>query len=105
IVADRETLTSPDGIPRAYTSARLKTQGLFTHAYGRFEGRIQIPYGQGLWPAFWLLGADIAPVGCPPGGEIDIRENIGREPGTVHGSVHAPRGGSDVGSATGSFDL
>jgi beta-glucanase (GH16 family) len=105
IVADRETLTGPDGIPRAYTSARLKTQGLFTHAYGRFEGRIQIPYGQGLWPAFWLLGADIAAVGWPTCGEIDIMENIGREPGTVHGSVHAPRGGSDVGSATGSFDL
>jgi beta-glucanase (GH16 family) len=105
IVADRETLAGPDGIPRSYTSARLKTQGLFTHGYGRFEGRMQVPYGQGLWPAFWLLGADISTVGWPACGEIDIMENIGREPGTVHGSLHAPRGASDVGSATGSFAL
>jgi beta-glucanase (GH16 family) len=104
IVAEREAFTGPDRIARPYTSARLKTQGLFAQAYGRFEGRMQIPFGQGLWPAFWLLGADITTVGWPACGEIDIMENIGREPGTVHGSLHGPKGG-DVGSATGSFAL
>jgi len=104
IVAEREAFTGPDGIARSYTSARLKTQGLFAKANGRFEGRMQIPFGQGLWPAFWLLGADISTVGWPTCGEIDIMENIGREPGTVYGSLHAPRG-ADVGSATASFAL
>jgi beta-glucanase (GH16 family) len=105
IVANRETFTGPDGIQRPYTSARLKTQGIFSHGYGRFEGRMQIPHGQGLWPAFWLLGADIATVGWPACGEIDIMENIGREPQTVHGSLHAPRGATGPGSATSSFAL
>jgi beta-glucanase (GH16 family) len=105
IVASRETFTGPDGIPRAYTSARLKTQGLFAQAYGRFEGRMQIPFGQGLWPAFWMLGADITTVGWPACGEIDIMENIGREPSTVHGSLHAPQTPSGTGSATSSSML
>ena len=105
IVANRETFTGPDGIERLYTSARLKTQGLFAHGYGRFEGRIQIPYGQGVWPAFWLLGANISTVGWPACGEIDIMENIGREPSTVHGSLHAPQGATGHGSTTGAFTL
>jgi beta-glucanase (GH16 family) len=71
-----------------YTSTRLKTQGLFAHAYGRFEARIRIPRGQGVWPAFWMLGADIESVGWPDDGEIDIMENIGREPAIVHGTLH-----------------
>ncbi|HEV2474338.1 MAG TPA: glycoside hydrolase family 16 protein [Chthonomonadales bacterium] len=75
---------------RDYTSARLKTQGLFSHGYGRFEARIKIPYGQGIWPAFWLLGDNIGSVGWPRCGEMDIMENIGKEPDKVHGSVHGP---------------
>lgn len=75
---------------RAYTSARLKTQGLATWVYGRIEARIQIPRGQGLWPAFWMLGDNIPQVGWPGCGEIDIMENIGKEPATVHGTVHGP---------------
>ncbi len=105
IAANHETFTGPDGIQRLYTSARLKTQGLFAHGYGRFEGRMQIPYGQGLWPAFWLLGADISTVGWPACGEIDIMENIGREPSMVHGSLHAPQGATGHGSTTGAFAL
>jgi beta-glucanase (GH16 family) len=54
------------------------------------EARIQIPRGQGLWPAFWLLGDNCATVGWPGCGEIDIMENIGKEPRRVHGTVHAP---------------
>jgi len=78
------------GTTRDYTSARLKTQGLFSQAYGRFEARIKIPAGQGMWPAFWMLGNNITSVGWPACGEIDIMENIGKEPGTVHGSLHGP---------------
>src|ERR1051326_6211872 len=73
-----------------YTSARLKTQGLATFTYGRIEARIKIPFGQGIWPAFWMLGEDIPTAGRPRCGEIDIMENIGKEPATVHGTVHGP---------------
>ena len=73
-----------------YTSTRLKTKGLFAQAYGRFEARIRVPRGQGLWPAFWMLDADIDSIGWPQGGEIDIMENIGREPAIAHGTLHGP---------------
>ena len=73
-----------------YTSARLLTAGKFTQKYGRFEASIKIPRGQGLWPAFWMLGDNLGPVQWPDAGEIDVMENIGREPATVHGSLHGP---------------
>jgi len=84
-----------------YTSARLKTQGRFEQAMGKFEARIRVPRGQGLWPAFWMLGNDIDRVGWPKSGEIDIMENIGKEPNMVHGTLHGPgySGGSAVGGA------
>ena len=74
----------------AYTSGRIKTQGLFEQAYGRFEARIRLPTGQGIWPAFWLLGNDIETVGWPECGEIDIMEYRGQEPSIVLGTVHGP---------------
>ncbi|MEL6986948.1 MAG: glycoside hydrolase family 16 protein, partial [Bacteroidota bacterium] len=74
----------------AYTSARLKTQGLFEQQYGRFEARIRLPYGKGLWPAFWLLGNDCDQNIWPLCGEIDIMENLGDSPNVVFGSVHGP---------------
>jgi len=73
-----------------YTSARLKTQGLAEFTYGRIEARIKVPFGQGIWPAFWMLGNDIASAGWPRCGEIDIMENIGKEPAIVHGTIHGP---------------
>lgn len=76
--------------PCAYTSARITTQNKVSFTYGRIEARLKVPYGQGLWPAFWLLGANYKTVSWPGCGEIDIMENIGREPGTVHGTVHGP---------------
>jgi len=76
--------------PGKFTSARLKTEGKFSFAYGRVEARIRIPFGQGIWPAFWMLGDDVQSKGWPSCGEIDIMENIGREPDTVHGTVHGP---------------
>jgi beta-glucanase (GH16 family) len=86
----RESHVGPDGIARDYTSARLKTQGLFSQAYGRFEARMKLPQGQGMWPAFWMLGADIASVGWPACGEVDIMENVGFEPAIAHGTIHGP---------------
>jgi beta-glucanase (GH16 family) len=73
-----------------YTSARILTKNKFTQAYGRFEARIKIPYGQGIWPAFWMLGANIDAAGWPACGEVDVMENIGREPSIVHGTIHGP---------------
>ena len=90
ITARRENFEGSDHIAREFTSARLKTQGFFSQTYGRFEARIKIPSGQGMWPAFWMLGDNISSVGWPKCGEIDIMENIGKEPGLVHGSLHGP---------------
>ncbi|MER8001354.1 family 16 glycosylhydrolase [Streptomyces sp. NPDC095613] len=73
-----------------YTSARLNTSGKFTSTYGHVEARMKVPRGQGMWPAFWMLGSDIGQVGWPNSGEIDIMENVGFEPGTVHGTIHGP---------------
>lgn len=87
-----------------YSSARIKTVGKFKRAYGRFEARLKIPYGQGIWPAFWMLGKNINKVSWPNCGEIDIMENIGREPSTVHGTIHGPgySAGNGIGAA---YDL
>ncbi|MGB9146174.1 MAG: family 16 glycosylhydrolase [Acidobacteriaceae bacterium] len=72
-----------------YTSARLKTEGLFSFMYGRIEARMQIPESQGLWPAFWLLGSNIATVDWPACGEQDIMEHINAPvPDWVAGSLH-----------------
>ncbi len=87
-----------------FTSARLNTKDKFAQKYGRFEARIKIPYGQGIWPAFWLLGENIDEVGWPKCGEIDVMENIGREPGKVHGTIHGP-GYSGAGGIGASFEL
>jgi beta-glucanase (GH16 family) len=85
-----EKYTGPDGISRNYTSARMKTLGKFSQTYGRFEARIKVPAGQGMWPAFWMLGTDVDKIGWPACGEIDIMENIGKEPSKIHGSIHGP---------------
>lgn len=73
-----------------YTSARLQTKNKFQQLYGRFEARIRLPYGQGMWPAFWLLGDDSDGEIWPQVGEIDIMENVGDEPTTIFGTVHGP---------------
>lgn len=87
--------------PCQYTSGRLITKGKFDLKFGRFEARIRIPKGQGIWPAFWLLGNNIDTVGWPRCGEIDVMENIGREPSIVHGTIHGPgySGGGGIGAS------
>lgn len=75
--------------PCKYTSGRIRSQGLFEHTYGRYEIRAQLPSGPGLWPAFWMMGNDIATKNWPACGEIDVMENVGIEPAVNHGSIHA----------------
>jgi len=103
ISARREKFTGADGSTRDFTSARLKTQDRFAQAFGRFEARIKIPRGQGIWPAFWLLGADIKQDGWPKCGEIDIMENIGSEPGVNHASLHGPSSVAGHSDLTGTY--
>jgi beta-glucanase (GH16 family) len=85
IVARRE-----DYLGQEYTSARINTRALFEQAHGRFEARIRLPVGRGIWPAFWLLGGNFATVGWPACGEIDVMEYRGQEPSVVLGSLHGP---------------
>ena len=87
-----------------FTSARIKTKDLFAQAYGRFEASIKTPHGPGIWPAFWMLGANIDAKPWPQCGEIDIMEQRGQEPYITNGSVHGP-GYSGGGSITKAYGL
>lgn len=92
ITAKNETFNTSN-----YTSSRLKTQGLKSWKYGRIDVRAALPYGQGLWPAIWMLGDNINSAGWPACGEIDIMELIGgagANDRTVHGTVHWSNSGS-----------
>ena len=86
-----------------YTSGRIKTQPFvcegesdgdkicgFEQEHGRFDARMKLPKGRGLWPAFWMLGANIDEVPWPDSGEIDIMEYRGQEPERVIGTLHGP---------------
>ncbi|MBN2236964.1 MAG: family 16 glycosylhydrolase [Bacteroidales bacterium] len=74
----------------AYTSARLKTQGIFSFLYGKVEVRAKVPSGTGVWPAIWMLGDNITTVGWPACGEIDIMEYWGYRPNEVSSALHTP---------------
>jgi beta-glucanase (GH16 family) len=87
VVARKETTNG-----YSYTSARMKSQGLFSAKYGRIEWRAQLPSGTGFWPALWLLGTNISTIGWPGCGEIDVVENNGSSTSWVQGSLHS---GSD----------
>jgi beta-glucanase (GH16 family) len=85
--------------PCQYTSGRIRTQpgtGTtgFAQTYGRFEARMKLPAGAGLWPAFWMLGTNISTVSWPACGEIDAMENLGQAPSTVYGHLHMPQTGT-----------
>jgi len=73
-----------------YTSARLKTQGLYDFTYGRVDVRAKLPSGGGTWPAIWMLGSSYSTAGWPACGEIDIMEAIGNTPGYVQCALHTP---------------
>jgi beta-glucanase (GH16 family) len=99
ITAQKEDLTGPDGVARHYTSGRINTQNHFKQKYGRFEARIQLPTGKGIWPAFWLLGDNHETVEWPACGEIDILEAIGA-PDTMYSTIHGPGYSGSKGPAT-----
>lgn len=84
-----------------FTSARIKSKGKFSQAYGRFEARIKTPTGPGIWPAFWMLGANIDTKPWPQCGEIDIMEQRGQQPNVTHGTLHGPgySGGNSIGKS------
>ncbi len=88
----------------SYTSARILTKGKFDQKYGRFEARMRLPYGTGMWPAFWLLGKNIDDVQWPNCGEIDIMEYRGQQPSITHGTLHGP-GYSGGQAISKSYDL
>lgn len=72
-----------------YTSSRIVTKDRFEFTYGRIEARIRLPYGdEGLWPCFWLMGANVDDIGWPSCGEVDIMEMGGKAPDEVHCTVH-----------------
>ena len=101
IKAIKEKYAGSDNVTRDYTSARLISKNKFSATYGRFEARIKLPYGQGIWPAFWMLGSNIDSVSWPTCGEVDIMENIGKEPSIIHGTIHGPgySGGNGLSSS------
>jgi beta-glucanase (GH16 family) len=103
ITARREPFNGADG-PHDYTSARIESEGRFELKYGRIEARIKLPSGQGIWPAFWMLGTNHEAVSWPACGEIDIVEKVGFEPSSVHGSLHGP-GYSGSNPLTGTYTL
>ncbi|WP_271813623.1 glycoside hydrolase family 16 protein [Clostridium beijerinckii] len=91
-----------------YTSARLKSQGLKNWTYGKVEARMKLPAGQGVWPAFWMLGENISQVSWPKCGEIDIMEHINNE-SAIHGTIHWDSTGNnthaDYGAASPNIDV
>jgi beta-glucanase (GH16 family) len=108
IEARAETLDKarfPDWGGQRYTSARIIGQGRHSWTYGFFEVRAKLPCGRGTWPAIWLLPEDSS-VKWPDGGEIDIMEHVGFEPGKVHQTIHTAAANFSSGTQlTKSFDL
>lgn len=82
----------------SYTSARIISKGKYEKKYGRIEARIKLPRGKGLWPAFWMLGANSDTETWPQCGEIDIMEYLGNSPTKIFGTVHGPgySGGASI---------
>jgi len=76
--------------PCRYTSAKITTRGKLDVQPGRLEARIKLPSGQGLWPAFWMLGRNLPTVGWPQCGELDVMENHGSDSTTISSAVHGP---------------
>lgn len=87
IKAVKESYTGPDG-QRNYTSARLVSKNKGDWKYGRFDIKAKMPYGQGIWPAIWMMPTDAVYGGWAASGEIDIMEYLGHEQNKVHGTLH-----------------
>ena len=76
--------------PCRYTSAKLRTRDKVQVKHGRVEARLRLPRGQGLWPAFWMLGSSFGTTPWPACGELDIMENHGSRPASVSSAIHGP---------------
>jgi beta-glucanase (GH16 family) len=81
-------ITAKKEVNGVYTSTKITTKDKKTFQYGRIETRAKLPVGQGIWPAFWMLGQNISQVGWPKCGEIDILEYVGKEPNMIFTSLH-----------------
>jgi len=81
-------LKNRDDKKRPFSSARMNTKGKFNWKYGRFEARIKVPTGKGVWPAFWMMPEDSVYGGWASSGELDIMEEVGDKPGTTFGTIH-----------------
>ena len=88
-----------------YTSTRMTTQNKFDFKYGRVDIRANLPFGQGIWPALWMLGSNFNTAGWPACGEIDIMELVGHEPSTCYGTAHWRDGGGNNASYGGNTNL
>lgn len=84
----------------SFTSSRLISKGKQEFTYGRMEIRAKLPSGKGIWPAIWMLGANISSVNWPACGEIDIMEYVGYQPNTIHATVHTSAGSGSAGSGS-----
>ncbi len=89
----------------SYSSARINTRYKGDWTYGRFEARLKLPKGQGIWPAFWMLSTNEPYGGWPRSGEIDIMELVGHEPNVVHGTLHYGEPWPNNGMTTASYTL
>jgi len=100
IVDGKLIITAIKGGADNYTSARMITQDKQEFEFGRIDVRAKLPEGQGIWPAIWMLGANIDNVNWPKCGEIDIMELVGHAPKASHGTAHFDKGGHDyIGSS------
>ncbi len=90
-----------------WTSGRIDSKGKYEPQYGLIIARIKLPYGTGLWPAFWMLGANIDSKTWPQCGEVDIMEYKGQEPSLIHGTIHGPGyyGGGGITQSYGFIDM
>lgn len=104
ITARKEALTSAaDYGGQAYTSARLITRDKASWTYGFFEVRAKLPCGLGTWPAIWMLGT--ANVPHPANGEIDIMEQVGKNPTSIEGTIYTAATGATSGGASGATQI
>lgn len=89
-VKNGNLVITADKVGDTYYSGKINSKGKFEFQYGIVEVRAKLPDGHGLWPAIWMLGTNIGEVGWPASGEIDIMEFVGRQPDTIHTSLHTP---------------
>lgn len=89
-VKDGMLIITANKVGDNYYSGKINSKDKFEFKYGTAEIRAKLPDGYGLWPAIWMLGENIGEVGWPAAGEIDIMEFVGRQPDSIHTTLHTP---------------